>query len=158
MTFKGPVAEPLDLEVIERRLAKATLGVWLNGYPNAGQVHPMPDHVWSEDKELIAKDLDPSVAELIANAPTDLRALIQECRRLSGDAKQTAFVLLEQANSVTTLKRKIHDYRTLLLEVLVNLAQVEATTRSKALYQIADETRSYRYELRGALEALEPKP
>lgn len=56
---------------------KATSGKWLNGYPNAGQVTSMPDHVWTEHKELIAKELEPNDALFIAQARTMLPRLIE---------------------------------------------------------------------------------
>ncbi len=50
----------------------ATPGPWVNGYPNAGTVHPTPGEVWSEEKDCIASDVDPGNAAYIASASPDV--------------------------------------------------------------------------------------
>ena len=56
------------LEDLERLAKAATPGEWLNAYPNACKLTPMPDHVWTSEKELIAKDLILEDAAFIASA------------------------------------------------------------------------------------------
>jgi hypothetical protein len=60
------------LSEVKERHYKATWGTWLNGYPNAGEITPMPDHVWSSEKDLIGKDLLPEDAEFIAHSRQDI--------------------------------------------------------------------------------------
>lgn len=65
------------LDEVKARLAAATPGCWLTGYPNAGDITPMPGHVWSENKDLISKDIcDDRDAEFIAHSPTDIARLL----------------------------------------------------------------------------------
>lgn len=66
---------------LRQLLAESTDGKWLNGYPNAGILERMPDHVWSSNKELVAKDLLPSDAEFIAYAHNNSPALLDEVER-----------------------------------------------------------------------------
>jgi hypothetical protein len=58
------------IESSRRRDEAATKGPWVNAYPNACQLTPMPDHVWSMKKELIGKDLETNDAEFISASRT----------------------------------------------------------------------------------------
>ena len=69
---------PLDkllarLRELEGKLPK---GKWLNAYPNACKLSPMPDHVWTTEKELIAKDLVEAEAQFIAESRNALPVLL----------------------------------------------------------------------------------
>lgn len=82
------------LKGIRERCEKATPGPWLNGYPNACKITPMPDHVWSIHKDLIGKDLETNDADFIAHSRSDIPKLIavieklmeqrDECARIAG--------------------------------------------------------------------------
>jgi hypothetical protein len=69
---------------IERELSEATPGPWSNTYSNAGNSHSTPNTVWAY-KDLIANNVDHKDATLIANAPSHLRWLLDEVKRLRSD-------------------------------------------------------------------------
>ncbi len=85
------------LSEIEGRLAHVKDTRWLNAYPNAGQVTPMPDHVWSEHKDLIARGLNHADAKLIAASPTDLAALCKALRTALAALKSSDTDVHDQA-------------------------------------------------------------
>lgn len=87
-----PISDAEILEIVTLLRAATPDGEkWLNGYPNAGHVHRMPDHVWTENKDLVANELSSDHAALIAAAPEALRKLLAEVtslRRQLGDATE----------------------------------------------------------------------
>jgi len=98
--------EELDLHAIEQRLLRATPGPWRfyrksdlplrvddgQGYDKKGSHLISLD--WPNNDAIIFKDAD---GEFIANAPTDIAALIEEVRRLRDiiDEKQEEIAKLD---------------------------------------------------------------
>lgn len=78
------------IAAIRARLAAATSGKWLLDYPNAGYFTHLPGHIWSENKDLIANDVSPVDADLIANAPCDLAWLLDELEAANHRADMAA--------------------------------------------------------------------
>jgi hypothetical protein len=70
-----------ELESLERA---ASPGKWLNSYPNNCKLSPMPDHIWTSEKELIAKDLYDRDAAFIAAIRNATSALIAAARESQG--------------------------------------------------------------------------
>lgn len=98
--------DELDLDAIEARLARATPGPWLVKDQDPKQIHRGTVQVQEDGRgvEVIAECYCGAYdghglrnAELIANAPTDLAALIEEVRHLRG----------ERAAVVAWLRREI---------------------------------------------------
>lgn len=77
------MSDELDLDAVKARLAAATK-VYPAPWIADGFYTEDPDQVWSADKDYaVAYDvMGEGVAEFIANAPTDLAALVAEVERL----------------------------------------------------------------------------
>jgi len=87
------------LASVKERAAAATPGPWLNGYPNAGFLEPMSDHVWSAHKDLVAKDLIEGDARFIAHARTDvdrLREMVEDREAVLGTCRLAIEAALAQ--------------------------------------------------------------
>lgn len=79
--------------VRERReiAGKATRGRWINSYPNAGRLTRMPDHVWTEDKLLVAMQLEPEDASHIADAHNSQPKLLAALERAVRQVKDSCY-------------------------------------------------------------------
>ena len=82
-------ASKFTLDTIEARLNAATPGPWVRAARGGEQSH---DSIWPADVTALDRiafientDDHPGDADLIAHAPEDLRALIAEVRRLTGE-------------------------------------------------------------------------
>lgn len=78
------------LGAIEARLAKATPGPWMQGYPNAGEVIEVPGDIYSAEKDLICTAEFQRDEELIANAPTDLARLVKALRLIDDELEKAS--------------------------------------------------------------------
>lgn len=77
MTPSTPSSVSELMSEVRKRLEDATPGPWVPGYPNAGLVHDI-NAVCTIRKEILAENiLAIGDRELIANAPTDLRRLLE---------------------------------------------------------------------------------
>lgn len=87
----------LDLQPIEYRLAAATPGPWgvsFNPIPPGGKpVAQVNTIVILSDEPLYGSPIED--AELIANAPTDLAALVAEVERLRKEVQQCKIAIAE---------------------------------------------------------------
>jgi len=70
------------LKTLEDARKNAAQGKFLNAYPNAGELFPMLDHVWTDKKELICRDISEQDGLFFALSANHIQRLIDYARKL----------------------------------------------------------------------------
>jgi cell division protein FtsB len=112
------------IALLKKLHGETTAGTWLNAYPNACKLSPMPDHVWTSDKELVAKDLYPRDAEFIAASHNHLPDVLAEVERL-----RSGYLADENGNEyvqVCILKEKIREQQAEIERLRAENAKLQA--------------------------------